>query len=165
MKLKQADTHFASVVKKSKCKPKEKSNPKKLKNDSHKKTSNKKKRKAGNFIINTNQLFAFMSMEKRQPFRRHNSFCDKSNIKEKIHGTKQRLSLDSTTRSPIIAVEDVTKNMINNICKKLGNKKLSNNGTSCHQCQQKTMDQKTCCRNVNCVGTRGQFCGVCLKNR
>lgn len=38
-------------------------------------------------------------------------------------------------------------------------------GTSCHQCRQKTLDQKTRCRNKNCRGVRGQFCGVCLLNR
>ena len=39
------------------------------------------------------------------------------------------------------------------------------NGTSCHQCRQKTDDLKTVCRNDNCVGIRGQFCGPCLRNR
>lgn len=39
------------------------------------------------------------------------------------------------------------------------------NGTSCHQCRQKTDDLKTVCRNENCVGIRGQFCGPCLRNR
>lgn len=38
-------------------------------------------------------------------------------------------------------------------------------GTSCHQCRQKTIDLKTVCRSGNCVGIRGQFCGPCLKNR
>ncbi|XP_028417885.1 cell division cycle-associated protein 7-like [Dendronephthya gigantea] len=39
------------------------------------------------------------------------------------------------------------------------------NGSSCHQCRQKTDDLKTVCRNENCVGIRGQFCGPCLRNR
>lgn len=39
------------------------------------------------------------------------------------------------------------------------------NGTTCHQCRQKTRDQKTVCHNKNCSGVRGQFCGPCLKNR
>lgn len=39
------------------------------------------------------------------------------------------------------------------------------NGTTCHQCRQKTIDQKTICFNKNCMGTRGQFCGPCLRNR
>ena len=38
-------------------------------------------------------------------------------------------------------------------------------GTTCHQCRQKTIDQKTICRNEDCFGVRGQFCGPCLRNR
>lgn len=38
-------------------------------------------------------------------------------------------------------------------------------GSTCHQCRQKTTDTKTSCRNPECVGVRGQFCGPCLKNR
>lgn len=38
-------------------------------------------------------------------------------------------------------------------------------GTTCHQCRQKTIDTKTNCRNPDCVGVRGQFCGPCLRNR
>lgn len=38
-------------------------------------------------------------------------------------------------------------------------------GSTCHQCRQKTTDTKTNCRNSECVGVRGQFCGPCLKNR
>ena len=39
------------------------------------------------------------------------------------------------------------------------------NGTSCHQCRQKTDDLKTVCRSGRCLGIRGQFCGPCLRNR
>ena len=39
------------------------------------------------------------------------------------------------------------------------------NGTTCHQCRQKTTDTKTLCHNLNCRGVRGQFCGPCLANR
>lgn len=38
-------------------------------------------------------------------------------------------------------------------------------GSSCHQCRQKTLDTKTVCRSGVCVGAKGQFCGPCLKNR
>lgn len=38
-------------------------------------------------------------------------------------------------------------------------------GTTCHQCRQKTNDFKTICRADTCSGVRGQFCGPCLKNR
>ena len=39
------------------------------------------------------------------------------------------------------------------------------NGTTCHQCRQKTDDLKTACRSKSCFGVRGQFCGPCLRNR
>lgn len=39
------------------------------------------------------------------------------------------------------------------------------NGTTCHQCRQKTIDSKTVCHNKNCKGVRGQFCSPCLQNR
>ncbi|XP_067865026.1 cell division cycle-associated 7-like protein isoform X2 [Heterodontus francisci] len=38
-------------------------------------------------------------------------------------------------------------------------------GSTCHQCRQKTIDTKTICRNQDCSGVRGQFCGPCLRNR
>ncbi|KAB1276169.1 Cell division cycle-associated 7-like protein, partial [Camelus dromedarius] len=38
-------------------------------------------------------------------------------------------------------------------------------GNTCHQCRQKTIDTKTVCRNQSCGGVRGQFCGPCLRNR
>ncbi|KAF7208077.1 cell division cycle-associated protein 7 isoform X1 [Nothobranchius furzeri] len=38
-------------------------------------------------------------------------------------------------------------------------------GSTCHQCRQKTIDTKTCCRSEDCRGIRGQFCGPCLRNR
>ena len=38
-------------------------------------------------------------------------------------------------------------------------------GSTCHQCRQKTTDTKTNCRNPECQGVRGQFCGPCLRNR
>lgn len=38
-------------------------------------------------------------------------------------------------------------------------------GSTCHQCRQKTVDTKTNCRNPECQGVRGQFCGPCLRNR
>lgn len=42
---------------------------------------------------------------------------------------------------------------------------LFSQGSSCHQCRQKTLDTKTVCRSGFCVGVKGQFCGPCLKNR
>uniref|UniRef100_A0A8D0HMI3 Zinc-finger domain-containing protein n=1 Tax=Sphenodon punctatus TaxID=8508 RepID=A0A8D0HMI3_SPHPU len=38
-------------------------------------------------------------------------------------------------------------------------------GSPCLQSRQKTIDTKTNCRNQDCVGVRGQFCGPWLRNR
>ncbi|XP_066157958.1 cell division cycle-associated protein 7-like isoform X2 [Euwallacea fornicatus] len=66
----------------------------------------------------------------------------------------------------LVPVEDVTEEMLNNIPTRVAKKVYSSShGTSCHQCRQKTIDQKTSCRNTECVGYRGMFCGICLKNR
>ena len=66
----------------------------------------------------------------------------------------------------ILPVEDVTPAMLGKIAKHSSNKQYDTiNGTCCHQCRQKTMDTKSCCRNEKCVGLRGQFCGPCLLNR
>ncbi|EDL27112.1 cell division cycle-associated protein 7 isoform a [Mus musculus] len=63
-------------------------------------------------------------------------------------------------------VEEVTEEEIRNICsnsrEKIYNRSL---GSTCHQCRQKTTDTKTNCRNPDCWGIRGQFCGPCLRNR
>ncbi|KAG2459501.1 CDCA7 protein, partial [Polypterus senegalus] len=63
-------------------------------------------------------------------------------------------------------VEDITEMELDNICfnvrEKLYNRET---GSTCHQCRQKTTDTKTNCRNPDCVGVRGQFCGPCLRNR
>ncbi|XP_040827661.1 cell division cycle-associated protein 7 isoform X1 [Ochotona curzoniae] len=63
-------------------------------------------------------------------------------------------------------VEDITEEELENICsnsrEKIYNRSL---GSTCHQCRQKTIDTKTNCRNPECWGVRGQFCGPCLRNR
>ncbi|KAG5868539.1 hypothetical protein JTB14_009243 [Gonioctena quinquepunctata] len=78
---------------------------------------------------------------------------------------RARVRTKPIQRPPIIPITEVTEDMLNNIAKKVSVKKYSETGTSCHQCRQKTLDQKTCCRNDECVGVRGQICGVCLENR
>ncbi|KAL3278656.1 hypothetical protein HHI36_016193 [Cryptolaemus montrouzieri] len=66
----------------------------------------------------------------------------------------------------ILTPEEVTEEMLNNISYKLTDKVYDHiNGSSCHQCRQKTSDTKTICRNLECVGVRGQFCGPCAQNR
>uniref|UniRef100_A0A8C5UJA2 Cell division cycle associated 7 n=1 Tax=Malurus cyaneus samueli TaxID=2593467 RepID=A0A8C5UJA2_9PASS len=63
-------------------------------------------------------------------------------------------------------VEDITAEELDNVCgsarEKVYNRAI---GSTCHQCRQKTIDTKTNCRNPDCVGVRGQFCGPCLRNR
>ncbi|XP_068602550.1 cell division cycle-associated protein 7a [Brachionichthys hirsutus] len=63
-------------------------------------------------------------------------------------------------------VEDVSESELQNICYNVRDKVYSGSaGTTCHQCRQKTIDSKTGCRNPECAGVRGQFCGPCLRNR
>ncbi|KAJ8282429.1 hypothetical protein COCON_G00049480 [Conger conger] len=63
-------------------------------------------------------------------------------------------------------VEDVTQAELDNICFNVRDKVYDRStGSTCHQCRQKTKDTKTNCRNPECVGVRGQFCGPCLRNR
>nr|XP_045004408.1 cell division cycle-associated protein 7 isoform X3 [Jaculus jaculus] len=63
-------------------------------------------------------------------------------------------------------VEEVTKDELENICSNSREKIYSRSlGSTCHQCRQKTIDTKTNCRNPECWGIRGQFCGPCLRNR
>ncbi|CAH0562030.1 unnamed protein product [Brassicogethes aeneus] len=84
-----------------------------------------------------------------------------------ISETKPRRSAPRSTgsRPPIIPVSEVTEQMLNNISLRVSEKVYDSNGTSCHQCRQKTSDQKTSCRNPQCIGVQGQFCGVCIRNR
>lgn len=79
--------------------------------------------------------------------------------------TKRRSSKKFIGKHIFTPVEEVTEQMLRNVAKRVCDKEYSEKGTSCHQCRQKTSDQKTCCRNEQCFGVRGQFCGVCLQNR
>lgn len=63
-------------------------------------------------------------------------------------------------------VDDISQDELDLICTNVREKVYnSTTGTTCHQCRQKTIDTKTNCRNPECVGVRGQFCGPCLRNR
>lgn len=82
--------------------------------------------------------------------------------KKKIKKMSRVVYDPSTIPSP----NEVTETMLNNIAKKASGKKYDAlNGTSCHQCRQKTRDTKTICRSGECIGVRGQFCGPCLLGR
>lgn len=61
---------------------------------------------------------------------------------------------------------EITEQDLIRVAEHVSDKKYDNYyGTTCHQCRQKTDDQKTICHADNCFGVRGQFCGPCLKNR
>lgn len=64
------------------------------------------------------------------------------------------------------SVDDITEEDLDNIAYRSKDKIWDKeNGSSCHQCRQKTLDTKTVCRSGFCSGGKGQFCGPCLKNR
>uniref|UniRef100_A0A3Q3GGW1 Cell division cycle associated 7b n=1 Tax=Labrus bergylta TaxID=56723 RepID=A0A3Q3GGW1_9LABR len=74
----------------------------------------------------------------------------------------------SSTRVQYVvrSVDEITKEDLDNIAYRSKDKIWDKeNGSSCHQCRQKTLDTKTVCRSGVCVGVKGQFCGPCLKNR
>ncbi|XP_026205296.1 cell division cycle-associated 7-like protein [Anabas testudineus] len=90
---------------------------------------------------------------------------DKEMVGEK---GKMRRRSQSSKRSQYVvkSVDDITKEDLDNIAYRSKDKIWDKeNGSSCHQCRQKTLDTKTVCRSGYCVGAKGQFCGPCLKNR
>ncbi|XP_042361840.1 cell division cycle-associated protein 7-like [Plectropomus leopardus] len=63
-------------------------------------------------------------------------------------------------------VEDITEDEIQLVADNMTDKVYNRvTGSTCHQCRQKTVDTKTCCRSEDCRGIQGQFCGPCLRNR
>ncbi|XP_051812110.1 cell division cycle-associated 7-like protein [Acanthochromis polyacanthus] len=80
---------------------------------------------------------------------------------------KKRKSYTSRRSQYIVkSVDEITKEDLDNIAYRSKDKIWDKeNGSSCHQCRQKTLDTKTVCRSGFCVGAKGQFCGPCLKNR
>ncbi|XP_029299122.1 cell division cycle-associated 7-like protein [Cottoperca gobio] len=86
------------------------------------------------------------------------------NIGVKKKKKKRRIS--RVSQIDVRSVDNVTKEDLDNIAYRKNDKIWDkDNGSSCHQCRQKTLDTKTVCRSGYCVGTKGQFCGACLKNR
>ncbi|XP_017889579.1 cell division cycle-associated protein 7-like [Ceratina calcarata] len=66
----------------------------------------------------------------------------------------------------IPSVDEITDEMLENVAERFSDKTYDKiDGTSCHQCRQKTLDTKTVCRSGECIGVRGQFCGRCLRTR
>ncbi|XP_047437975.1 cell division cycle-associated protein 7-like isoform X2 [Mugil cephalus] len=73
----------------------------------------------------------------------------------------------NTSKPHIIRpVEDITEDEIQLVADNMTDKVYNTvTGSTCHQCRQKTVDTKTCCRSEECRGIQGQFCGPCLRNR
>ncbi|XP_039296920.1 cell division cycle-associated protein 7 [Nilaparvata lugens] len=69
------------------------------------------------------------------------------------------------TKVPELPVEEVSDRLLAKIATNSRKEYCSVKGTTCHQCRQKTKDTKSVCRSGKCVGVRGMFCGVCLRNR
>jgi len=79
-------------------------------------------------------------------------------------GASSRCKFDPNV--DILRPEDITPEMIARIAVYVSDKVYDSAlGSSCHQCRQKTIDMKTVCRSGFCVGVKGQFCAVCLRNR
>uniref|UniRef100_A0A672YPQ2 Zinc-finger domain-containing protein n=1 Tax=Sphaeramia orbicularis TaxID=375764 RepID=A0A672YPQ2_9TELE len=63
-------------------------------------------------------------------------------------------------------VEEITEDDLQLVADNMTDKVYNSiTGSTCHQCRQKTVDTKTCCRSEHCRGIQGQFCGPCLRNR
>ncbi|KAG2465096.1 CDA7L protein, partial [Polypterus senegalus] len=81
---------------------------------------------------------------------------------ENSRSPRRRSSKHGVSRS----VTDITEEELENVAITSKDKLYDKiNGSTCHQCRQKTIDTKTVCRNPDCWGVRGQFCGPCLRNR
>lgn len=105
---------------------------------------------------------------KRSRSCHENDDFDIFEVIQKRHPIRIRLkSRREVNRQPRVvpSVDLVTQADLSKIATKLTDKIYSSTGTTCHQCRQKTLDTKTICRSETCVGIRGQFCGMCLKNR
>ncbi|KAK2887731.1 hypothetical protein QQF64_013010 [Cirrhinus molitorella] len=106
--------------------------------------------------------------EKTAPQRRESGEFDIKRLMEVKEGLgdarpKQR---KRRSRDSIRMPEDITEEELENVADRAKDKILDKeNGSTCHQCRQKTLDTKTECRGLYCGGVKGQFCGPCLRNR
>ena len=93
----------------------------------------------------------------------------KSCTKPNVDGPRKKRKSTPCVRRKIehiLKPEEVTTDMLDRVATKPKEKAHDQeNGTSCHQCRQKTSDTKTICRSGKCVGLRGFFCGPCLRTR
>ena len=95
---------------------------------------------------------------------------DDSFLDDGLPAKKARMHPSRWFKNPnedILMPEDITQSMLNRVANMYDEKVYDSGsrGSTCHQCRQKTIDQKTICRSGHCAGVRGQFCGICLMNR
>ena len=89
-----------------------------------------------------------------------------------VNGMQQLFVVDRCSKKTVVDREDLftrynslKEDDLVMVASKTSEKNYDQNGTTCHQCRQKTDDLKTLCRSEECFGVKGQFCGPCLKNR
>ncbi|XP_041662510.1 cell division cycle-associated protein 7a [Cheilinus undulatus] len=96
------------------------------------------------------------------------SLVRRSRYYEEVDEPPRRRTFTGSKAIPHVVrpVEEITETELQRICVNVREKVYnSSTGSTCHQCRQKTIDTKTNCRNPECFGVRGQFCGPCLRNR
>ncbi|XP_072303695.1 cell division cycle-associated 7-like protein [Eucyclogobius newberryi] len=85
---------------------------------------------------------------------------------ERATGVAKRRKSFKRGQYYVKSVDEITEEELDNIAYRSKDKIWDKeNGSSCHQCRQKTLDTKSVCRSGFCSGVKGQFCGPCLKNR
>lgn len=107
-------------------------------------------------------LFGDENEEENNKDESNSESSDSEKSKKQVHRVlKSEYDPDS-----IPSPDEITEEQLSNIAERNTKKTYCKvNGTSCHQCRQKTLDTKTVCRSGECIGVRGQFCGPCLRGR
>lgn len=102
----------------------------------------------------------------RQPSIKRVSLMQLLEVDENARRRKSPKQRRSKVNCSYLPVEDITQEVLDNVADRAKDKILDKDrGSTCHQCRQKTLDTKTVCRSLSCVGVKGQFCGPCLRNR
>ncbi|MEQ2306421.1 hypothetical protein AMECASPLE_008138 [Ameca splendens] len=130
---------------------------------SERRNPSRKARPPENFAVEEKYEPATLSSPRTVDIRRLVEVDD-----EHVDGRKKKRRSHSSRRSQYVvkSVDEITEEDLENIAYRSKDKIWDKeNGSSCHQCRQKTLDTKTVCRSGYCVGVKGQFCGPCLKNR
>ncbi|XP_057211119.1 cell division cycle-associated 7-like protein [Triplophysa rosa] len=112
--------------------------------------------------------FGLEMVEKTEPQKREGGKIDIQRLMGVNEGQRDVRPKQRKRRSRefLRMPEDITQEELDNVADRAKDKILDKeNGSTCHQCRQKTLDSKTECRGLYCQGVKGQFCGPCLRNR